>query len=349
LDCQVIEAEGLMMAPGFIDLQINGGFGTDFSESPNDLWRVGERLPQYGVTSFLPTVVTGPVDRFEQAIYVLARGAPPGYRGAQPIGFHFEGPFLNPAKKGAHDQNAMLVPSFPGTNALLVNQNWSRNNGVRLVTVAPELPGALELIHSLCDRDVVVAAGHSLANYDQSLAGVQAGIRYGTHLFNAMPPLGHRLPGLSGALLSIDDCVVGLIADGLHVHPSMVDLVWRSKGPQRLNLVTDAMAALGMGSGDYHLGNMDVCVEGGAALLADGTLAGSLLSLDLALRNLMAYTGCSIQAGLQTVTSTPARLMTFQNKGILAAGLDADLVLLTPDGEVMATIVAGQILYSRLT
>lgn len=336
----VFDAQGHILAPGFVDLQINGAFGYDFTESPSSIWSVAARLPRYGVTSFLPTIITSPLATIEAAQQALQQ-APTDFRGAHPLGLHLEGPFLNPAKKGAHNPAHLLLPGsafFP---------DWSPASGVRLVTVAPELPGALDLIRHLVANDVVVSAGHSMASFTEANAAFAAGLRYGTHLFNAMPPLHHRDPGLIAALLADERASVGIIADGVHVHPALVDLAWRLLGAQRLTLVSDAMAALGAPPGVYRLGDQPVRVEGQQATLSDGTLAGSILSLDEAIRNLTGMTTCSLPAALQTVTSTPARLLGLPHKGAIAPGADADIVLLTPDLHVAATFVGGRLVYEH--
>ena len=218
---------------------------------------------------------------------------------------------------------------------------------MRQVTLAPEQPGALDLVRALRDKGVVVSAGHSVATYEESLRGFASGIRYGTHLFNGMPSPGHRAPGLAGALLTDARPTVGLIADGIHSHPAMVDLAWRALGSERLNLVTDAMAALGMPPGRHRLAEFEVEVDDTGVHLPDGTLAGSLLSLDTALRNLMAFTGCTLAEALPAVTTTPARLLALgAERGRIAPGYQADLVLLGRDLDVRVTVVAGQIAYS---
>ncbi len=330
------DANGLLLAPGFLDLQINGGFGLDFTADPATIWGVAAALPRFGVTSFLPTVITSPLETVRAAQDVLAAGPPPDWRGARPLGLHLEGPYLNPGKKGAHNPTHLRPPSVAEV------AGWSPAAGVRLVTLAPELPGALEVIAALAGRGVVVSAGHSLATFDEAVAGFDAGARYATHLFNAMPALHHREPGLAAAALADPRAVIGLIPDGLHVHPALVALVWRLLSPARLNLVTDAMAAMGMPPGEYALGDFRVTVDGASARLADGTLAGCVLSLDAILRAFVGFTGATPAEAIATVTATPARLLGLERLGRIAPGGDADLVLLTPDLRVVETFVAGE-------
>jgi N-acetylglucosamine-6-phosphate deacetylase len=353
---QAIDATGLLLVPGFIDLQVNGAFGHDFTADPAAIWVVAAGLPRYGVTAFLPTIMTAPLPTIAAAAQVLAHGPPTPQQSriqypipniqyptssATPLGLHLEGPFLNPAKKGAHNPAYLRLP---GLEAIV---DWSPQRGIRLVTLAPELPGALEVVTALAARGVVVGAGHSLATHAQARAGFAAGITYGTHLFNAMPPLQHREPGLVAALLHEPRVKVGLIPDGIHVHPLVVSLTWRMTGPGRLTLVSDAVAALGMPPGRYHLAGLDVVVDETTSRLDDGTLAGSILPLDAALRNLIAFTGCSLADALPALTTTPAALLGLSaQRGRIAPGLAADLVLLTPDLHVIMTVVGGRVAYS---
>ena len=335
------DTAGLILSPGFIDLQVNGGFGLDFTADPTTIWDVAAKLPRYGVTGFLPTVITSPPETVRQAQAVLRAGPPAGWVGARPLGLHLEGPFLNPGKKGAHNPAYLRLPTPEDVVA------WSVDEGVRLVTLAPELPNAPEVITALAGRGVVVSAGHSLATVDEAAAGFDAGARYATHLFNAMPTLHHREPGLVAAALADPRVTVGLIPDGLHVHPVLVALVWRLLGPDRLNLVTDAMAAMGMSPGDYLLGNFSVTVDESSARLPDGTLAGCILSLDAILRAFIAFTGASLANTLATVTATPARLLGLGDElGGIAPGMAADLTLMTPDLRIVETFVSGQSVYA---
>lgn len=335
-----IDARGLLLVPGFIELQLNGAFGHDFTADPTTIWRAAERLPRWGVTAFLPTIITSPLERIGQGQKVVTEGEPAGFRGARPLGLHVEGPFLNPRKKGAHNPNYLRQPSLDAV------AGWSPETGVRLVTLAPELPGALDVIAALSARGVLVSAGHSMASYQQAEAGFAAGARYGTHLFNAMPAFDHREPGLAGALLTDDRVTVGFIADGVHTHPSVIKLVWRALGADRLCLVTDAMTALGMPAGRHVLGDYEVIVDETSARLADGTLAGSILSLDQAVRNVIDATDCALADALPTVTTTPARALGLSHeRGRIEPGYVADLALLTADLRVHATIAEGEVVY----
>lgn len=342
LDAEKIDATGLFVVPGFIDLQMNGALGQDFTHTPMSIKEVAAWLPRHGVTAFLPTIISSPPDTVAAARRVLTRvegDLPPG---AIPLGLHMEGPFLNPKRRGAHDPDSLQLPDRDAV------EGWHPENHVRLVTLAPELPGALEVIKILTSRGVVVGAGHSLANYGQALDAIQAGITFGTHVFNAMPPLHHRDPGLVGALLSNESVRLGVIADGVHLHPVVVKFIWQIAGKERLVLVSDAVAGLGAPPGRYPLGAQMIAVDSGEARTANGTLAGSVLSIDAGLRNLMTFTECALEEALLTITRNPASLLGIDSrKGQISPGADADLVLLTPSLEVAGTLVGGRLVYSN--
>ena len=341
-DAEKIDATSLTLVPGFMDLQLNGAFGHDFTQNPETIWDVAARLPQTGVTSFLPTIITSPLHAVERAQKGLQEEKPAGFRGAEPLGLHLEGPFLNPGKKGAHNPKWLRPPALESI------RSWTAENGVRLVTLAPELPNALDLITVLASRGVVVSAGHSMATLEEAQTGFNAGIRYVTHLFNAMTAMHHREPGLVAAALNDSRITIGILPDGLHVHPAWVKLAWQVLGPQRLNLVTDAMAAMLMPAGTYYLSDQQVIVDETGAHLADGTLAGSVIPMDQAVRNLMAFTGCTLAEAIPTVTSTPANLLGLgQSKGHIIANAEADLVLLDGRQRVQTVLIAGEIIYKR--
>jgi N-acetylglucosamine-6-phosphate deacetylase len=335
-----VDVAGLVTAPGFIDLQVNGACGRDITDDPSSMWAIGESLASHGVTAFLATVVSSEPGRIGEAIDAWNRA--PASAGAVPIGLHLEGPYLSPARAGAHRPDQLRTPD-PAEAA-----GWKPDAGVRIVTLAPELPGALELIAELSARGIVVAAGHTDADAAIGRAAVDAGVLYATHLFNAMRPLDHRAAPLAAALLDDDRVTIGLIADGLHVAPEMIALLRRMVGPRRLSLVSDAMAGLDMPPGTVRLGASEVVVGPDGARLADGTLAGSIAGLDVGLRTLVAATGCDLREALAAVTSIPAQLLGLaEGRGRLEVGGRADITLLTGGLEVAATLVAGEVAWSK--
>ncbi|PKN85468.1 MAG: N-acetylglucosamine-6-phosphate deacetylase [Chloroflexi bacterium HGW-Chloroflexi-8] len=327
------------LVPGLVELQINGAFGVDFTQDPTQIFQVGKRLTELGVTIFLPTIITSPLSSVQKAMQVWKEGTPQDYNGAAIPGFHFEGPFINPEKKGAHRQEFIKKPAMEDI------LDWKVENGVRLVTVAPEIPGVLEIISLLSARGVIVSAGHSMATLDQMQDAVAAGIACGTHLFNAMRPLDHRQSGLLGLLLTNDELKVGLIVDGTHLAPEIVKLAFRAKGEKNIFLVSDAMAALGLSPGEYELAGRPVIVNETSAHLEDGTLAGSILTPAESLRNFQAFSGCTFEQALQCWTTNPADLMGFTGHGRLEIGLQADLVALDDHGRVAATMINGDWVY----
>jgi N-acetylglucosamine-6-phosphate deacetylase len=339
---QIIEGNGRTLVPGFIDLQLNGAFGHDFTANPETIWEVAAKLSRWGVTAFLPTIITSPQSQIEQAQDVVQNRRPANFQGAEPLGLHLEGPFLNPQKKGAHNPAYIRQPDLDWI------ADWSPETAVSLVTLAPEQPNALAMVEELASRGIVVSAGHSMATFAEAQAGFADGIRYGTHLYNAMPPLGHREPGLVGALLNTDKIVAGIIPDGIHTHPSMVKLAWEMKGPHGLNVVTDAMAALGMSPGIYQLNDFSVTVSENDARLSDGTLAGSILDMETAVCNLMQFTGCTLSEAATTITTTPAKLLNLPDRGQIATGFIADVVLLNHNLQVDLTLTRGTITYKRM-
>lgn len=327
------------IAPGFVDLQVNGAYGLDLTTDGGGVAGVAARLPETGVTSFLPTLITSPFAGYSELVSDVRR-ASLGATGANVLGIHLEGPYLNPLKRGAHNPALLRAADIDEV------MRWAGGDMIRIVTLAPELPGALEAVRWLHCRGIVVSAGHSNATFEEALAGFEAGITWGTHLFNAMSALGHREPGLSGALLA-SRVPCGLIADGIHVHPAMVKLAYQIKGAGGLTLVTDAMAAMGMPPGRYKLSDRDVIVEGASARLADGTLAGSILTMDQAVRNAIEFTHCSLGEAITMATATPARLLGLEGKGRIAPGCDADIVILDEALHVTHTVVAGQVVYQH--
>ncbi len=320
-----LDASDLLVAPGFVDLQLNGLHGIHLTDEPERVAEVAEVLVRFGVTSFLPTVVSSAASVTDRALAVDLAAMTRVGSGAEPLGWHFEGPMLNPARSGAHRREHLRAPT-----PSLINR-WSASRGLALVTMAPELPGALEVIEALVGRGVVVSAGHTAATVAELRQGLDAGVTMLTHLWNAMTPLGHREPGPVGAALA-GEVVAGLIADGIHIDPMVVALTWRAMGADRLVLVSDAVAPLGL-------------VPDEAVHLADGTLAGSTLTLDQAVRNVVAWAGAPIEQAVRAATETPARIIGRPAKGVLRVGADADLVLLDDSLAVVATVVRGRVVH----
>ncbi|WP_198950232.1 N-acetylglucosamine-6-phosphate deacetylase [Kineosporia sp. A_224] len=339
-----VDCTGLLVTPGLVDAQVNGAAGADLTREPERLADVARALPAYGVTAFVPTVVTSAAGTVERALAAAAAlatddaahaGAPVR---ASVVGVHAEGPFLSPARRGAHPPAHLRDPD----RALVAG--WSRAGGLVVATLAPELPGALDVVADLTARGVVVWMGHTMATYEQTLAAVAAGARAVTHLFNAMPPLGHRDPGPVGAVLGDDDLVAGVIADGLHVHPAVVRAAWKALGRSRFMLVSDTTAALGLPDGRTVLGDHEVVLERGAVRLAsDGvTLAGSGVGLDHCVRTLVAATGCPPAEAFVAATRTPADLLRRPDLGRLVVGGRADVVVWTPDLHPRTVVVGGR-------
>lgn len=330
-----------LICPGFVDLQINGGFGADVGPDPASLEALARRLPETGVTAFLPTAISWPSERYGAFCEVLEGLPSSGTSGARILGAHIEGPFLAPARKGAHDP-ANLRPVDLG----LLREILSSGQ-VSLMTLAPELPGALDAIGALSEAGVVASAGHTDATYEEMIRAFDAGLKMGTHLYNAMSPLQHRAPGAVGALLTDDRVRVGIIADGVHAHEGALRVAHRAKGSRGLALVTDAMEAAGMPPGEYELSGRLVRLRDGAVRLPDGTLAGSALTMDQAVRNAVDFFGVSQEEVVRMATETPTDILGLANKGRISAGADADLTVLGPDGTVRETIVAGETVYQR--
>ncbi|WP_296606857.1 amidohydrolase family protein [Nocardioides sp.] len=294
------------VVPGLVDAQVNGAAGIDLTAEPDRLWEVAAALPAYGVVAFVPTIITSDPAARDQALRTLAAGPPAGWSGAEPLGLHFEGPMIAPTRKGAHPEHWLRPPS------LELIDGWSREAGVVIVTIAPELPGAIEVIERLTGRGIVVSVGHTAAGVADVTAALDAGARYLTHLGNAMAPMHAREPGPVGAAFGGDALhspVAGLIVDGHHLDPRFVRAAWRALGPDRFLSVSDTTAALGMPDGPTRLGEQDVVVSAGTVRLADGTLAGSAASLLDCLRVLVAQTGCTIEEAVATATTTPLGLL----------------------------------------
>jgi N-acetylglucosamine-6-phosphate deacetylase len=324
-----------IIAPGFIDLQVNGFAGRDAREGAEAIAAISEALPRTGVTGFLPTLISRPVAEGGDFVRAAAAAAAAA-AGARVLGAHLEGPFLNPEYCGAHDQQCLVPPSPDRVDRVL-------EQPPRMLTLAPELDGGLEAVRRLACAGVLVSAGHSGATYDEGLAAFDTGVRFATHLFNRMPPLHHRAPGLVGAALDDPRVTAGIIADGVHVHASLIAIAGCAKGPRGLALTTDQVAAAGVPPGHYRLAGRDVVSEGDTVRLPDGTLAGSAATMDLLLRRAVEQFG--LHRALAMASRTPARVLGLSTRGRVAVGCDADLVVLGPDLRVRRTLVGGRTVY----
>lgn len=317
---------------GFVDLQINGGFGHDFTSRPDSIWEVASRLPEHGVTAFLPTVVSSAPETTLAALRMVASGPPVGWVGARPFGLHLEGPFLAPDRRGTHRRERLMAPDME------LVERWIEAGPPRMVTLAPELPRADEVMMHLRAAGVVVALGHSACTADMADQALSSGATHVTHLFNAMSGLDHRSPGLAAAALTHPTSTAGLIADGVHVHPAMLRLAHQTLGSDRIALVTDAIAALGMGDGAYELGDIPVTVVGPEVRNEAGDLAGSAASMPHMVRSMRTATNASVAEILAMASTTPARIVGFTP----AAG---DEVLLDEDFNVISTTIGHTVVY----
>lgn len=328
------------IAPGLIDLQVNGAFGHDLSDPTADVARISAGLPASGVTAYLACVITSPVERYGPCLDHLALAMVTPVDGARLLGVHLEGPFLSPRRPGTHTPGWLLPPSAALADA------WLERGTVRLVTLAPELPGAIDLVRRLVARGVMVAIGHTDATWAEAAAAAAAGARLGTHLFNAMRPFHHREPGAVGFLLS-SDLYVSVVAEGQHLDPRIVELVGRLKAPDRLVVITDALAGLGMPPGRFELAGVEIVSDGTIGRRIDGTLSGSLLPLDRAVGNLV-RAGLAPEDAVRAATVNPARVLGLDGTmGRVAVGRVADLVLFDADWNACATVVGGRLLHQR--
>jgi N-acetylglucosamine-6-phosphate deacetylase len=346
-DAHIVDFPGAVLAPGFVDIHIHGGAGFDVMHaSAGELATFEKFLATRGVTSYLPTTITAPIDQTCVALERLAaavetadaRISREGELRAQPVGIHMEGPFLSHAKRGVHPPEFLQPPSVETFDKL-----WQAARGtVSLMTLAPELENAKYLIREATGRGVCISLGHSNATAEQARAGIEAGGRHVTHTFNAMRPLDHREPGMAGVALADDRLTAELICDGVHVVPEAVRIWYRAKGSERAVLVTDSLSATGMGDGRFQLGSFEVEVHGNRCEY-NGTLAGSVLTLDHAVRNLMEFAGVALSEAVGAASANPARVAGVAGrKGALVEGADADMVVLNMRGEVLRTIIRGQ-------
>lgn len=332
-----------IISPGLIELQINGAFGHDFTADPESAFKVAASLPKYGVTSFLPTLITSPLEEIARAVNLIGRGLSSGKKAgaANIVGIHCEGPFINPLKGGAHNKNYMRNP-------LMQDLDIFDPALVRIVTLAPELPGGFEFIRGLQERGIIAAIGHTNATFEETLQAADAGATWATHLFNAMRTIDHRQPGVVTALLTDERLKFGIIADGVHVHPGILQLVLAAKKPAGITLTTDAIAASGMPPGEYVLGDAKIFVDEQTSRRENGALAGSIVTMEQSVKNMVTLAGCKLNDVLQMASTVPAQVIQLEQKGKLRAGYDADITILDADLNVATTIVGGEIVYNAV-
>jgi N-acetylglucosamine-6-phosphate deacetylase len=333
-----------IIAPGYIDLHIHGSAGFDvMDDSATALSSIEQLLARHGVTGYFPTTVTASLDKTLHALERLAdviqkreQSEVPEKTRSRPLGIHLEGPFISHARRGVHPPEQLLTPTLG-----LFDQFWQAARGrIRMLTIAPELDGSLEVIAEATSRGVCVSLGHSDADFSATEHGIAAGARHATHTFNAMRPLDHRNPGILGAVLTDQRVSADIIADGVHLDPAIVKLFARAKGPQQTVLITDAISATGMPDGRYHLGSLEVDVRDGRCT-KNGALAGSVLTMDRAVRNLARFAEWDLALAVAAASRNPARVAQIANKGVLEVGADADFVVLNAKGEVLRTFVGG--------
>ena len=331
-DGEVIDAEGLLVLPGLVDIHSHGAAGEDFSDgNPEGLKKILQYEKRCGITSYCPTSMTFPKERLRQ-IFASIKGAQTE-DGATVVGINMEGPFLDPAKKGAHVEEWIAAPDA----AFVRELNQDADGLVRLVTLAPNMDGAEEFIKEM-HEEVCISLGHTAADYDCASRAMKLGAHHVTHLYNAMQPFGHRAPGLIGAAMDDPECMVELICDGYHIHPSAIRAAFRLFGPERVILISDSMRATGMENGTYELGGQEVTVKDRKAVLKDGTLAGSATNLYGCMCKAVEF-GIPLEQAIMAATANPARSIgIFDRVGSIRIGKQADLLLVSENLELKRVI-----------
>ena len=331
-DGEVIDAEGLLVLPGLVDIHSHGAAGEDFSDgNPEGLKKILQYEKRCGITSYCPTSMTFPKERLRQ-IFASIKGAQTE-DGATVVGINMEGPFLDPAKKGAHVEKWIAAPDV----AFVRELNQDVDGLVRLVTLAPNMDGAEEFIKEM-HGEVCISLGHTAADYDCASRAMKLGAHHVTHLYNAMQPFGHRAPGLIGAAMDDPECMVELICDGYHIHPSAIRAAFRMFGPERVILISDSMRATGMENGTYELGGQEVTVKNRKAVLKDGTLAGSATNLYGCMCKAVEF-GIPLEQAIMAATANPARSIgIFDCVGSIRIGKQADLLLVSENLELKRVI-----------
>jgi N-acetylglucosamine-6-phosphate deacetylase len=340
-DAQTIDASHLNLLPGFIDLHVHGACGHEAMDaSPDGLQTMARFYAQHGVTSFLPTTWTQSHAAIKQALDVITELTGPVHNGATILGAQMEGPYLNAAKSGA--QASHFIRRADRSEVL----DYLDGNQVKLFALAPEFEENLWLIDECVKRGITVSAAHTAATYEQMIVAVEHGLTHATHTFNAMHGLGHRDPGTVGAIMALPQIRAELIADNIHVHPASMKILVQVKGVDKVILITDAIRGCGMPDGEYKIDDRIIHVHHGKAHLPDGTLAGSIITMDAALRNILKATGLSLKDAWRMSSLNAAQAIGLSSsKGSLEIGKDADLVLLDRDLNVVMTIAEGEIVF----
>lgn len=342
VDDKVIDANGLYLSPGFIDVHIHGAGGRDTMEGTREaLDVIASTIVKRGTTSFTPTTMTVASEDIVKAMRVIKDAKINGIDGANVLGAHLEGPFISPSAIGAQNPNYLIPPSIENYKKIV----GEYGDAVVSMTLAPEVDGAKELIKYLAEQGVVIAMGHTKATYDEAVEGIKCGCSHATHLFNAMSAFAHREPGVVGAVFDTD-ITTETISDGIHVAYPSLRTAYKIKGTDKVLLVTDAMMACCMPDGKYSLGGQDVMVENGAARLMSGALAGSILTLDNAVRNVFKNTEYPLYEVIKMASFNPARHCKVENrKGQIKEGFDADLLLFDEDINIKSVLVNGKLVH----
>lgn len=339
-----IDARDSYVVPGFIDIHTHGASGYDVMYSTyEDLNSLGIFYASKGVTAYVPTIMTASTDDIINSLENLAGAIRVGTKGSKILGINLEGPFLNPLRRGAQPQDFIIPPSVDLIDKFIRKSG----NSIILVTIAPEAENALEVIEYLKDMKVIPSSGHSDMDYSSAMKAFDNGIGHVTHLFNAMSGLNHREPGLPGAALDNDKVTVEIIADCVHISPAVIRLVYKCKKPSNIVLITDSMQGTGLSDGLYTFGSQRVTIRDSIATLADGTLAGSTLTMIDAVRNMVQGIGVPLEDSIRMASANPAKVIkAFDRKGSLSIGKDADIVILDRNLKVLRTIVEGTTIFS---
>jgi N-acetylglucosamine-6-phosphate deacetylase len=338
-DEEVIDAQGLYVSPGFVDIHTHGRGGSDtMYPTFEDLNTISQTTLQTGVTSFLPTTMTMPVDDLDKAIENIDKNKDK-VTGSQIIGVHLEGPFLNKKYKGAQPEECMILPTQENYLSFVKDREYL----VKKITVAPELENSVEFIKYLSQKNVTVSLGHTNATYEEAQLAIDAGATSGTHTYNAMTPLTHRAPGVVGAVMVNDSVYAELILDGIHVSFPAAKILLKTKGKDKLVLITDSMEAAGLDNGKYRLGTHDVYVKDGEARLIDGTLAGSILAMNVAVKNAYQNLGLTLNEAVNLASYNPAQCIHEDMIGEIKVGKYADIIFFNENVEIQKIMIKGEL------